>query len=91
MHHPQVFQSPIYNDCLKVNIDDPTGPKIVSELLLRVSVRELHNILVRDPLYGGLKEIRDTENNIIISYSKLRSLLISYFKIYINMQVHVCF
>ena len=75
MHNPQVVQSPIVNDCLKVNIDGHTEPQLVSKLLLHVSVRELHNSLVSDPVDGGLKEARDTENNIIISDSTLRSLL----------------
>ena len=26
MHHPQVLQSPIFNDCLKANIDGHTRP-----------------------------------------------------------------
>ena len=55
MHHQQVVKSPIVNDCLKVNIDSHTRPQIVPKLLLRVSVRELHNSLVGDPEDGGLK------------------------------------
>ena len=38
-------------------------------------VIELHNILVSDPNDGGLKDAKDEGNNIIISDSKLRSLL----------------
>ena len=52
--HTQVFQSPIYNDCLKVVFDDQTEPQLVPKLLLQVSVRELHNSLVSDPNNGGL-------------------------------------
>ena len=37
--HPQVFQSPIYNDCLRVMFDDWTEPQLVPKLLLQVSVR----------------------------------------------------
>ena len=73
MHHPQVVQSPIFNDCLKVNIDGHTRPQVVPKLLLLLSVREVHNSLVSDPLDGGLKEARYSENNIIIIDSKLRS------------------
>ena len=47
--HPQVVQSPISNDCLKVMFDDHTEPQLVPKLLLQVSVRELNNILVSDP------------------------------------------
>ena len=74
MHHPQVVQSPILNDCLKVNIDGHTRPQIVSKNLLQVSVREVHKSLVSYPYYGGLKEAIDANNNIIISYSTLCSL-----------------
>ena len=55
MHHPQVVQSPIANDCLKVKIDGYTEPQLVPKLLLHVSVRELYNKLVRNTIYGGLK------------------------------------
>ena len=73
--HPQVFQSPISNDCLKVIFDDQIEPQIFSRFLLQVSVRELHNILVSYPNYCGLKYAKDQENNIVISDSTLRSLL----------------
>ena len=79
MHHLKVVQSPIFNDCMKVKIDGHTEPQLVPKLLLRVSVRELHNNLVRDTIYGGLKEARDEDDNIIISDSSLPSLLSSQF------------
>ena len=66
---------PIFYDFLKVNIYGRTEPQLVSEFLLQVSVREPHNSLFSDPLDGGLKEAIYAENNIIISYSALRSLL----------------
>ena len=75
MHHTQVVQSPIVDDCMKVNIDGHTRPQIVPKLLFRVSVRELHNILGSEPEDGGIKEAIDVDNNIIISDYKLRSLL----------------
>ena len=75
MHHPQVVQSPIVNDCLKVKIDGHTEPKLVPRFLFQVSVRELHNNLVSNSDNGGLKEERDGDNNIIISDYILRSLL----------------
>ena len=74
MHHSQVFQSPIFNAFLKANIDDHARLKIVPKLLLQVSVRELRNSLVSDPVYGGLKEARDAENNIVVSDFTLISL-----------------
>ena len=45
------------------------------KLLLRISVRELHNILVSDPNDGGLKEAKDEDDNIIINDAILRALL----------------
>ena len=51
----QVVQSPTYTDCLKSIFDDHTEPQMVPKLLLLVSVGELHNILISDPNYGGLK------------------------------------
>ena len=73
--HPQVVQSPISNDCLKVVLYDQTEPTLVPKLLLQVSVIELHNSLVSDPNDGGLKDARDEDDKIIISNSTLRSLL----------------
>ena len=73
--HPQVFQSQISNDCLKVVLDDQTEPQLVPKLLLQVSVREPHNRLVSEPNDGGLKDARDEDGKIIISDSTLRSLL----------------
>ena len=78
--HPQVVQSPISNDCTKVMFDDKTEPQLVPKLLLQVLIRELHNSLVSDPNYCGLKDDRDEDNNTIISDLKLRSLLPPQFK-----------
>ena len=75
MHHPQVVQSPIANDCLKVKIYCYTEPQLVPKFSLQVSVRELHNNRVSATKYGGLKIVRDEDDNIIISDSTLRSLL----------------
>ena len=69
------MQSTISNHGLKVNFDDLTEPQTVPKLLLQVSVREIHNSLVSDPNYGGFKEAKDEDYNIIISDSKLRTLL----------------
>ena len=74
MHHIQVMQSTIANDCMKVKIDGHTEPQLVPNFLLKVSVRELHKNLVIAIIYGGLKEARYEDDNIIISDSTLRSL-----------------
>ena len=73
--HPQVFQSPISNDCLKVVLDDQSEPQLVPKLLPQLFVRELHNSLVGDTNDGGLKDARDEYGKIIISDSTLLSLL----------------
>ena len=56
-------------------LDDQTEPELVPKFLLHVSVRELHNSLVSDRNDGGLKDARDEDGKIIISDSKLHSLL----------------
>ena len=45
------------------------------KLLLHVSVRKHHNSMVSHPEEGGLKKVRDEDNNIIISDSPLRNIL----------------
>ena len=73
--HPQVLQSPISNDCLKVVLYDQTEPQLFPKLLLEVSVRELHNSLMSDPNDSGLKDARDEDGKIIIRDSTFLSLL----------------
>ena len=90
MRHPQVVQSPIVIDCLKVKIDGHTEPQLVRKLLFQVSVIEIHNNLVIDTIYGGLKEARDEDGNIIISDSKIRSLLPPHFKTKCRQDTRLC-
>ena len=89
INDPKVVQSLIFNDCLKVNINGHTRPQIVPKGLLQVSIQEIHNSLVSDPVDSGTKEKRDAENNIIISDSTLRSLLSSQSIFFINMHSHL--
>ena len=56
-------------------LDDQSETQLFLKLLLQVSVRELHNSLVSDLNDGGIRDVRDKDDNIIISDSKLRSLL----------------
>ena len=67
MSHPQILQSPIVNDCLKVKIHGYTRPQFFPKLFLQMSVRELRNSLVSEPYNGGLKYARGADNNTIIS------------------------
>ena len=83
------MQSPIVNNCLKVKIDGYTEPRLVKKHLLQVSVRELHNNLVRATIYGGIKEARYKDDNIIISDSTLLSLLQPHLKNVVKIQGHV--
>ena len=69
------MKSPTANNFLKVSIDSYYEPQLVSKLLLQVSVRELHNIIVINPEEGGLKEAGYADNNIIIRDYTLRSIL----------------
>ena len=55
IQHPQVMQSPIANDCLKVYIYRHSEPQLVPIFLRQLSVRELNNIMVITPEEGGLK------------------------------------
>ena len=71
---PQVIKWQIFNDCLKVLLDDQTEPQLVPKVLLEVSGRKLHNSLVSDPNDGGIKDARDEDGKIIISDYTLRSL-----------------
>ena len=72
---PQIVQSQMSNDCLKVMLDDHSEPQLVPKLLLQVPVRELNNGLVSEINDGGLKDSRDEDGKIIINDSTLRSLL----------------
>ena len=53
---------------------DQTEPQLFPTLLLKVSVRVLHNSRVSDHNDGGLKDVRDEDGKIIISDSILCSL-----------------
>ena len=77
--HTQVFQSPISNYCLKVMFDDQTESQLFLKNLLQVSIREMHNSLGSDPNYVGLEDVRDEDDDIVISDSTLCSLLPSQF------------
>ena len=63
------------NYWLKVMLDDQTEPQLVPECLIKVPVRELNNSLVSDTTDGGLKDARGEDGKIVLSDSKLRSLL----------------
>ena len=51
-----------------------------SKVVIVSSVRELHNIMVSTPEQGGPKESIESEDNIIISDSNLRNILLPQIK-----------
>ena len=67
LKYPRVMVSPISNDFIKLPIDGREEPQLFPKLLLQVSVREIHNIMVGPQEEGRLKESIDADNNIIIS------------------------
>ena len=69
------MQSTIENDCPNVFIDSNYKKKLIPKVLLQVSPQELHSSMVIPPEENGLREVRDKENNIIISDSTLRNIL----------------
>ena len=89
INHPQVVQSPIFNDCMKVNIYGHTRPQIVPKFSLQVSLIELYNSHVSNTVDGGIKVARDVDNNIITSDSTIRALLPPQLKNVITIQGHV--
>ena len=75
LHHPQVVQYPIANDCLKMYTDGHYEPQLVTKFLLKLNIWEVHNSMVIFIEEGGLKEARDVDNNIMFNDSTLQSIL----------------
>ena len=69
------MKTPIENDCIYPYIDGNSEKQLMPNLLLVISIRELHNIMVSPKEEGELKEAIDTDNNIIISESTLLNIL----------------
>ena len=74
-NYDDVINSPINDDTILV-VDETAGKKIkiVGTLLLRYSVRELHNDLIKDVNEGGLLDIWN-DNKLLVSEIALRFLL----------------
>ena len=70
INHPQVIKSPIANDCIKVQQPSTGKKESVPKLLLQVSVRELHNDMLKDPAEGGLMQARKN-GKVVISDTAL--------------------
>ena len=73
--HPQVYDSPISKDCLKIKVPGTDKKEVVHKKLLLISVRELHNNIIKPKDQGGLKEAKDASGNVIIGLTALRYLM----------------
>ena len=74
INHPSVTESPLMNDTLIIK--DKEKKKIrVPKLLLSISVRELHNQMIRPVHDGGFAGSRDGNGDVIISDTALRYFL----------------
>ena len=78
INHPHVISSPIPRDTVLVNVPQPNGTVIkerVGKLLLEISVRELHQDLLKSPPIGISEVYCKITNNIIVSERHLRNML----------------
>ena len=75
MKNSNVRQSPITRDTLLIADADTKVKRRVPKLLLECSMRQLHNEIIASPDDGGLLgAIHAETNDVIISYTTLRSL-----------------
>ena len=73
-HHPYVHCYPLYKDMLWWKKYDGTKEQI-AKLLINISIRELHNYMMRSQKDGGLPGVRDPVGNLIISDTTLKDNL----------------
>ena len=73
--HPSVVVSPIVKDTILVR-DKLTGKKNqrVGKYLIQISIRELHNDLIKSKSEGGLNEVWN-ENKLLVSDTGLRYII----------------
>ena len=75
LEHPDVVESPIVNDTLKVrNPDTGKKDKIVAKQLRMISVRDLHNDLLKPVNEGGFENAYK-DGKVLISDTMLRTLM----------------
>jgi hypothetical protein len=76
LEHPDVVESPIVNDTLRIwNPLSKKKDQIVPKQLLQISVRELHNDLLKPVEEGGFEFAYTEDGKVLISDTMLRSLL----------------
>ena len=73
--HPSVVVSPIVKDTILVR-DKLTGKQNqrVGKYLIQISIRELHNDLIKSKSEGGLNEVWN-ENKLLVSDTGLRYII----------------
>ena len=76
-NHTQVVNSPIFNNTFLVPDNKRSGKKTrVSELLLQIPIRELHNDLIYESIICQLKEATDkSTGKKLISDTSLHALM----------------
>ena len=67
INHPHVIVSPIINDCAIIKVSVRNEKKSVTNIFLKISVREIQNKMVRPVSQGVLSEARDKNKNIMIN------------------------
>ena len=78
LNHPHVIASPIYKDTVIVNVPNGNGEftkERVGKLLLEISVRELHDDMMKDPPIGFSDAYCKSTNKLLISERYLRNML----------------
>ena len=78
VNHPHVVSSPIVRDTVLVDVHKPNGDVFkerVGKLLLQISVRELHQDLVKPPPTGLSEVYCKTTNKLLVSERYLRNML----------------
>ena len=78
VNHPHVISSPIHRDTVLVNVHRPNGDVVkerVGKLLLEISIRELHQDMMKPPPTGLHQVYCKVTKKCIISESYLRNII----------------
>ena len=78
VNHPHVISSPIHSDTVLVKVQRPNGDIVkerVGKLLLEISIRELHQDMMKPPPTGLHQVYCKVTNKCIVSESYLRNII----------------
>ena len=78
LNHPHIISSPIHRDTVLVKVTQPNELTIkerVGKLLLEISVRELHQDLLKPPPTGLSAIYCNSTKNLLVSERYLRNIL----------------